>query len=393
MKVLSHQRYKQNSIDKISSWNIKDIEKKKVKEYIKLYETGSITGRLPSNPDALIERVLQLLRPCLENCDPTPDGVEKFKSDLLKDKIKSQFKKPYSMKVKKGMFGALSSYYEWRYPEEARIIKPLNITITLKENDDFETFSIPNEADKLRDDCGSIERRGIFSLLMSGARIEELLNITEQDIKLPEGNESFTQITIKNNLSKTKGRTIKIYYTPASKDISEYIRMKKNEGIKPNEPLIQLKYSAINEFIESLGNKHNKKIRCHTYRHSVATWLASKLNRSELAYYFGWKFSSNMPDKYISRNGFTIKEADKKIENENIIELKSKLDKQDFDNKMIQEKMEEVKKENEKKFRELYKKLEESIIKRDELLEEGYEKLYKKQVGDKFEEAMKNKKN
>lgn len=376
VKVLSHVRRPEVTIKNIENWAISTDEKKHVKKYVELYESGSITGRLPTNPDALIERILQLLRPFLENIkEPSQESCEKFKTNLLKDKILSFNKKtkkyngkPYSLKTKKGIFEAGLKYFEWRYPDKPEIVKPIKIKISIKENDDYQTFTIPDQADKLRANCDSVKKRGIFSALMSGARIEEIMNWTEQDINL-DGN--FPMVTIKNNMSKTKGRKIQIIYDHAKIDLYEYIKERKAEGMKPNDPLFNIRYLSLMEFLGRLGkNTLNMRLTAHTFRHSVATFLATKYNRAEFCYYFGWAYSSRSPDRYINREGIVMKGAEEKIENESIQGLKQLVTKQQFENKLIQDTMKKNELDYESKFVKLQNDLKEKKYTMEETREE-----------------------
>ena len=81
-------------------------------------------------------------------------------------------------------------------------------------------------------------------------------------------------------------------------------------------------------------------------RHSTATWLASKLNRQQLCYYFGWAFSSNMPDKYISRAGMNMQDADEKAKISTLQELQSQIEKERFEKRLIIENVENLQKES-----------------------------------------------
>ena len=77
-----------------------------------------------------------------------------------------------------------------------------------------------------------------------------------------------------------------------------------------------------------LGKKIlNKSIHFHLFRHSSATFYAPKLNRQQLCYRYGWKFSSDMPDVYISRAGMENKELDEQITNTELSDLQNKVSK------------------------------------------------------------------
>jgi hypothetical protein len=79
-------------------------------------------------------------------------------------------------------------------------------------------------------------------------------------------------------------------------------------------------------FLRRLGKRVlGKSIHPHLFRHSSATYYATKLNRQELCYRYGWRFSSNMPDIYISRAGMENKDLDVKFTNTELSGLKDDL--------------------------------------------------------------------
>jgi hypothetical protein len=68
-----------------------------------------------------------------------------------------------------------------------------------------------------------------------------------------------------------------------------------------------------------------RPVHYHLLRHSSATHYATRLNRQELCYRYGWKFSSNMPDVYISRAGMESKALDEKFTQTELGTLKDDL--------------------------------------------------------------------
>jgi hypothetical protein len=80
------------------------------------------------------------------------------------------------------------------------------------------------------------------------------------------------------------------------------------------DPIFNSTYDAMRVFLDRLGQKILKRhVHPHLFRHSSATYYATRLNRQELCYRYGWKFSSNMPDVYISRAGMENRELDQKF--------------------------------------------------------------------------------
>jgi hypothetical protein len=72
----------------------------------------------------------------------------------------------------------------------------------------------------------------------------------------------------------------------------------------------------------------------HLFRHSSTTYCATKLNRQELCYRYGWKFSSNMPDIYISRAGMETRTLDQKFTQTELSSLKDNLARVNQDNQI-----------------------------------------------------------
>ena len=96
--------------------------------------------------------------------------------------------------------------------------------------------------------------------------------------------------------------------------MKEYLAERIAEGIKPTEPVFRGNYAATRKFLQRLGQRVLKRpVHYHLFRHSSTTFYATKLNRQELCYRYGWKFSSNMPDVYISRAGMETKQLDERF--------------------------------------------------------------------------------
>ncbi len=356
MKNESHTRYSASSIERIKEWKISQIERDKVKTYLEAYISGKITQRIGNNKDALIERLTQLLRTALENLKQpvTEKEVETFFDNLvIKQKIKSfspktkkYNNKPYSAKTQVEIISALKKYLTWRY-NDLKLITPLNIRIGKKEKD-IESLTL-GEVEKLYKGCKSEEERYLISgLFSSGGRAEEFMSIRLCDITLPEKDE-FIKVVIRNDTSKTLGRTISLYYSKTLECFPEYIKQRREAGCKPTDFIFAQSYSFIQRFISSLGKRVlNKRVHAHMFRHASADWLASRLNRQQMCIFYGWRFSSNMPDKYIQRQNVEMKDVDEKMVSSNYQELKDKVAKQEYDAKLKNEDIETVREENKK---------------------------------------------
>jgi len=356
-KIPVHHCYYEHKMENISNWKISSKEKEKVRAFVKEYENGRITGRIGTNSKVLIERLLDYLKASLESVNkdnPAKKDIEDFFSDILKDKIKSFNKKsgrynlkPYSLRTKQAIFSAFAKYLKWRFPNKPELKAILDIDIKAKKKDP-PSMTLA-EIDKLYNGCKNAEERYFIAVLFSsGARAEEFQNIRFSDIELPKGDESFAKIRLRSEFTKTEGRTNSLYYKHALEAVREYLEQRKQEGVKPEEPIFSQDYWRQKYWLMNLGKRVlGKHVTYHLFRHTCATWLADRLNRQQLCIFFGWKFSSPMPDVYIARKGISMKEIDTKFQATEMEELKSKLSKQGDEIKLL--------KDNEKTFAKLAK--------------------------------------
>ncbi len=131
---------------------------------------------------------------------------------------------------------------------------------------------------------------------------------------------------------------ISLYWHHSLEAIQDYLNDRLRDGLLPAEPVFSGGYSRTRKFLYRLGKRVlGRPVHYHLFRHSSATHYASKLNRQQLCIRYGWKFSSPMPDVYISRAGVDDKELDQKFEATEIGELKQKLEKQAHQQKMLSE--------------------------------------------------------
>ena len=126
--------------------------------------------------------------------------------------------------------------------------------------------------------------------------------------------------------SKTLGRTIALFWKFSLETVKEYLAKRIAEGIKPTEPVFRGNYAATRKFLQRLGRRVlNRPVHYHLFRHSSSTFYATQLNRQELCRRYGWKFSSSMPDVYISRSGMEDKALDERFTQTELGTLKDEL--------------------------------------------------------------------
>ena len=143
----------------------------------------------------------------------------------------------------------------------------------------------------------------------SGARVTELLNTKVSDFM-----DDFKELNIRDEVSKTFGRRIKLMI--CSEQLRNYVL---KTGLKENDYLCRINLMTLNKELRYLGKKvlsqdqiRYKNLTLKDFRHSSACfWLPRYKSESALKYRFGWK-KSDMIHYYTELLGMrdTIKEDD-----------------------------------------------------------------------------------
>ncbi len=346
----------------ISKWGILESVKKEIKQFLSDLGSGKVNKGVQISQRTQVKYISLLKSPLLYFNKPidkiTKKNLEDYDKALSTDKLIAEKKKPFSFNMKKDIRIALRVLLKWKHGEAKG--NELTDFFDTKEKKKTPDYLKEQEIEKLYKACKTDEERYIIAVLFdSGARAEEFINIRYEDVQLAEGKDNFIKITLKEEYSKTEGRTISLYWHKSEEAVTDFIRERIKQGIKSNEQVITMTYDAIRFFISRLSQRVLKKpLHLHLMRHSSATYYATKLNRQQLCYRYGWKFSSNMPDVYISRAGMNSKELDEKFEGTEIGELKTQLSKEEFERKKMQEDFEIKEKEYSEMFAHLKKELE-----------------------------------
>jgi len=331
VKILCHKNNLREKLLEVCDWKIKSSEIKNIQGFFKDYELGKVTGKRGNNPEGSLLRNVYFLKIGLENIQgETIKDLENFLERLLKDKIRAHNPKTkkydglaYALRSKKSILQMLSMYLKWKGKEN--ITKILNLDIKTKKQD-FDILTT-EEINKLIDATKEPDKRYLISVLSSsGLRAEEFHNIRFQDLTLPKDKEVFVKINVKHDYSKSQGRNICLYDKHCLPIVKDYLSLRINQGIKPNEPIFPLGYNGVRKWLNRLGIKVlNKKVHYHLFRHSSATRLASQMNRQQLCIYFGWEFSSPMPDIYIKRAGVNMDDVSEKFASTQVEDLQKEI--------------------------------------------------------------------
>jgi len=318
VKISIHNRNLETRKEGIKSWAISEEDKRAILEFLDDLELGKVNkGKKISETRQV--KYLDILKMPLEYFKKstsrlTLKDMEDFEKDLSSNKILSYKNKPYELSTKADIRRLLKIYLKWKLGDTE---KYRNLTDWLDTREARKTPDYLSEQhmELLYKNCkNSYERYLIAVLFDSGARAEEFHNIRYEDIQLPNANESYVKVTIKEEYSKTLTRTISLFWKYSLEAVRNYVKEREAEGIKLNEPVFKNSYDNTRQFLSRLSQKVLKRpVHYHLFRHSSATYYASRLNRQQLCYRYGWKFSSDMPDVYISRSGMENKELDEKF--------------------------------------------------------------------------------
>lgn len=318
VKISIHNRNLEVRKLSIQKWSIPGEDKKDILRFLDDLALGKVNkGRKISEARQI--KYLDILKTPLEYFRKpasklTLKDVEAFEKDLTSNKIQSYKKKPYELSTKAEIRRLLKIYLKWKLGDNEKFRK-LTDWFDMREVKRTPDYLSEHDIELLYKNCKSAEERFLIAVLFDGgARAEEFHNIRYEDIQLPSNNESFPKITIKEEYSKTLMRTIGLFWKYSLEAARDYIREREAEGIKSNDPIFINSYDNTRQFLIRLGQKVlGRAVHYHLFRHSSATYYASRLNRQQICYRYGWKFSSNMPDVYISRSGMENKELDERF--------------------------------------------------------------------------------
>ena len=310
-------------------WRIPREEKRYLIRFLDELELGKVNrGRkISSSRQAKYLDVLKAPLEFFHKRSPslTLKDVEQFEQALTAGKLLSNRGKPYAAATKVDIRRALKVYLRWRLGTA----KANKLTGWLDTRDTFKSHDYlrEEEVERLYKHCKSAQERFLIAVLFdAGARAGEFHNIRVEDIHLPEKGENYPRITLKEEYSKTKGRTVSLYWKYSLEAVREYMGDRQTGLLRSDEPIYAGSYLAARFFLMRLGKKVlRKSIHYHLFRHSSATYYAPKLNRQQLCYRYGWAFSSRMPDVYISRSGMQNAELDEKFTKTELGDLKDDL--------------------------------------------------------------------
>ena len=329
IKLEIHNRGLATRLESLQDWNIPATEKKALLRFLDELALGRVNKGQKISESRQV-KYLDVLRAPLEFLQLSTEKltikhIERFEKELSSGLLKSSRGSPYSHATKVDMRRALQVYLRWRLGQQ----RADKLTDWFDTRDIFKTPDFISEHDmrRLYKACKCTRERYLIAVLFdSGARASEFHNIRFEDVQLAEGEKNYCRIALKEEYSKTKGRTVSLYWQHSQEAVKDYLAERLGEGMKSADPVYAASYDATRVFLRRLGKKVlGRLIHYHLFRHSSATYYASRMNRQQLCIRYGWTFSSHMPDVYIARSGVELEELDEKFTATTVEKLQEEL--------------------------------------------------------------------
>jgi integrase/recombinase XerD len=201
--------------------------------------------------------------------------------------------------------------------EYSSLTKKIKTTVKRKDLKLPSQLITPEEATQLIEATTTLRNRVLLHLLWeTGARVGEIANLKIKDLEFNQGECRL------NLMGKTGSR--RVLLLESVRDLQNYLKIRNStssddyvfihEGVRNKNK--QITYGCIAQLIRKLMKKSkiNKNIHAHLFRHSRATYLASKgLNEAQLCTIFGWVIGSKQTRTYIHLSGAQVENAYKSL--------------------------------------------------------------------------------
>ena len=347
-------RWKERTAD-----GIPDISKKNsdiIKQYLSDMEHGinvsakSVKGgRSYIRLNSLTEKMVYFAKRfdeiySLEDLTQIREGqVMLFFSRMRKGEICRQDGKPYmSMPSFVKIFKAFWHWWQTVNRKKGVDIPDLTIDLDSRGTKPKWVYLTEDQVKKLCDNAKWRYKVMIMFLYDTGIRSpSELINIKVSDFY-----NDFKEVNIREEVSKTFGRRIKLMLS--SELVANYVR---DEGLKSEDYIFPLQPFSVNKYLKRLAKrvfgegmseagKPYKSLTMYDFRHcSCCYWLPRYKSESALKYRFGWKKSDKI-HYYSELLGMkdTIQEDDMFLDTTKT-EIEQKLQEVDKSKEMMEERL------------------------------------------------------
>ncbi len=294
-------------------------EQKDVFEYLRLCKLGQIGKKNVS--EKRVRKILDGLGVFFKHIKKpiNKKSLEDFKERLSNDKIKKISGGNYASASKEDYMEIACRFIVWKYKTKINSwgseTKTFQEWFKIKAQKKTPETLKDSEVEKLINACRNPTEKFLIAVLVDGGqRAGEFINMRFEDIIEPTKDFPYYKIDVKEEYSKTEGRTIGLYLKHSTDAIRDYLKECDKSNLK--DQVFPHTYDNVRGFLRRLGLRAlNRAIHFHLFRKTSATFYASRLNRQQLCIRYGWKFSSEMPDIYIKRAGVQEDEIKDKFVN------------------------------------------------------------------------------
>lgn len=278
--------------------------------------------------------------------------MEKLIKALNEDKIRKATDKKYSEETKSTLKKTFMSFLRYHLGETRKYGELTNWIETRFKRKEIPALLEP-DIKKLLSKCITLHQKTLIALLFdSGCRIEEFLNIRLADVIEVKGDVPYYRVTIREEYSKTKGRTISLLWKETTPILREWLEQHPSKD-DLSIPLFPSTYAGCRRVLYKVGKRAlGKSVNPHLFRHGSATYYAGKgFDYFQLCKRYGWSIGSTVPHIYIDKAGIKEQELVEKFKTENLRDLEIELERLKEENKIKNEQFEELKIESSRNFK------------------------------------------
>jgi integrase/recombinase XerD len=184
------------------------------------------------------------------------------------------------------------------------------------------------EVSRMLESCSTVLQRALIQVLFDGGfRASELLNVRLKHVRSVEiENDHGTApcFVLRVCFSKTLSRTVPLPMEASAKWLGMWL------ANHPEEPVLQpdgtvkarnldaqlfpITVGGMGRLLREIGRRSiGKHVWPHLMRHTSATWWSNHVSHYKLCKRFGWSMTSDMPKRYIDREGVDEMEVAKVI--------------------------------------------------------------------------------
>ena len=279
-------------------------------------------------------------------------GTEKI-TDIKEEQLHSFFLSMENGTIKKANGGNylsvvdyiknFKSFWHWYQKtsrKKGKDIQDITLDLNTKQEKPDWVYLTEQEVKKLCNNAKYEYKVLIMFLFDSGIRSPtELINVKVSDFY-----NDFKELNIREEISKTFGRRIKLMI--CSELLKEYV---KNQNLKPNDYIFSICPAVTNRYLKRLAQKvfgdekspagqKYSELTMYDFRHiSCCYWLPRYKSESALKYRFGWKKSDKI-HYYSELLGMkdTIQEDDMLVDITKT-EIEKRLEKAERENQLLRE--------------------------------------------------------